>query len=140
MARVMGAQRHSARLRHMAGVVTPVTRALFVAGNEIEVEAERSITAGSASGKGHVASAPGSPPNADSRNLDLNIDTTIVRLGKVEVASSAKSESGYAYSVGLEFGNSRVEERSYMRPAAAKKRHRVAILLATAVSAHNQRG
>jgi HK97 gp10 family phage protein len=59
--------------------------------------------------------------------LDSNIDTTVVGQGVVEVTSNAP------YSAALEFGTSRMAERPFMRPAAAKKRGRVVQLVGQAV-------
>lgn len=94
------------------------TAALYAAGQEIEIAAEISITDGSVSGKGHVPSLLGEPPNADTRLLDTSIDTTIEAPGRVNVTSNAP------YSAHLEFGTSRMAERPFMRPALEKKRER----------------
>lgn len=104
-----------------------VDRALYAAGQAIEIEAEISITAGSVSGKGHVPSAPGQPPNADTRLLDTNINTVVVGPGRVNVESTAP------YSAFLEFGTSRMEARPFMRPAAEKKRPEAVDLIRRAV-------
>lgn len=129
MASVSGDKNHQRRLDAMRSPRGQqlITQALYVAGQEIELEAERSITAGSISGKGHVPSAPGQPPNADTRRLDSNIVTTVTGQGSVEVSSNAP------YSAALEFGTSRMAERPFMRPAVAKKRGRVAQLVEAAV-------
>lgn len=99
-----------------------VLQALYVTGQEIEIEAERSITSGSISGAGHIPSLPGQPPNADTRLLDGSIETTIVDAGSspvVHVTSNAP------YSAFLEFGTSRMAERPFMRPAAEKFRSKL---------------
>lgn len=115
----MTAASHKSRLDRMArNAAREVTQALYLAGQEIELEAEHSITAGSISGKGHVASRPGEPPNRDTGTLDRNIETTIVAAAvpTVHVTSEAP------YAAPLEFGTSRMEARPYMRPATAKKK------------------
>lgn len=129
-----GGERHIDRLKNMSGPagILEVTRALFVAGNEIEVEAEISITAGAISGAGHVVSRPGDPPNADTHDLDRQIETLVIFPGRVEVQSS----SGHA--VPLEVGTSKMEERPYMGPAARRKRRRVAELVAAAINRVNR--
>lgn len=118
MARITGAVQHIRRLQRMRGAERSpqVTQALFAAGNLIQTEAQRSITTGAVSGAGHVPSAPGEPPNADTHYLDSNIETQIVAPGKVEVASNADTSSH------LEFGTSRMAARPFMRPAVAKTR------------------
>lgn len=115
-----GAKKHSDRLNRMAKqTAQKVLQALYVSGQQIEITAERSITEGSVSGAGHVPSAPGQPPNANTRLLDTSIETTIEARGNnpvVHVTSNAP------YSSPLEFGTSKMAERPFMRPAAEKHR------------------
>lgn len=129
MARIIGDRVHSARLRRIRSpeMVRQVGAALFAGGNAIEVEAELSITRGSISGKGHVASAPGEPPNRDTGVLDGNIETTRTGPLTVEVSSNAP------HAAALELGTSKMAERPYMRPAAQKKRKEVERLVGRAV-------
>jgi HK97 gp10 family phage protein len=129
MASVTGDKNHAKRLAALSSPQAQqlITQALYVGGQLLELDAERSITAGSISGKGHVPSAPGSPPNADTRRLDSNIDTTVVGQGVVEVTSRAP------YSAALEYGTSRMAERPFMRPAAARNRGKVTQLVRQAV-------
>lgn len=132
MAKITGDRKHEARLRRLAGAEAnaAIVQGLFVAGKEIEIEAEISITSGSITGAGHVASLPGQPPNADTRLLDTSIDTTIIGQSPptVHVTSNAP------YSAALEFGTSRMEERPFMRPATAKKRGAAAKIIAKVIS------
>ena len=132
MAKVIGDRKHEARLRRLASAEAnaAIVQGLLVAGKEIEIEAEISITNGSISGAGHVASLPGQPPNADTRLLDTSIDTTIIGSSppKVHVTSNAP------YSSDLEFGTSKMEERPFMRPATAKKRGSAAKIIARVMS------
>lgn len=126
----MTAKKHSDRLKRMAQR-TPqqVTRALYAAGQLIESDAERSITAGSISGAGHIPSLPGQPPNADTRFLDTNIETEIGGPGVVTVTSKAP------YSAALEYGNSRgLAPRPFMRPAAERNRKKVAQMVGDALN------
>lgn len=129
MARVIGAKRHTDRLRRMRSpaAIRKVGSALFAGGQMIQVEAQISITAGAVSGKNHVPSAPGQPPNQDTGVLANNIETVQVGPLKVEVSSNAP------YAVALEFGTSKMAERPYMRPATAKKRAEVTRLIRRAV-------
>lgn len=119
MARVRGAEVFRRRLQNIR-TSTPnlVLRALYAAGQLIELHAERSITEGSISGKGHIPSSPGEPPNADTRLLDTSIETTIASTNppRVEVTSNAP------YSAALEYGTSKMAERPFMRPASAAQR------------------
>lgn len=131
MAKITGRKQHEDHLRRLTSARSSaaLTRGLYVAGQEIEIEAEHSITEGSISGKGHVPSRPGEPPNADTRLLDTSIHTTIVSQSppKVHVTSNAP------YSAALEFGTSKMEERPFMRPAVAAKRKRAAEIIASVI-------
>jgi len=137
MAKFIGAKAHSARLARMAGseMNDAVFQALFAAGNRIETTAERSITAGSVSGAGHVASQPGEAPNADTRLLDTSIETTGDRaVMKVRVTSNAP------YSADLELGTSKMAARPFMGPAARKERSAATELVRKAVSRVSRKG
>ncbi len=130
MPRIRGTKENTRRLARMtgAGAERFIGQALFVGGETIQVEAQVSITQGAVSGKGHVPSAPGSPPNADTHRLADNIETVQPAPLRVEVSSNAP------YSAALEFGTSKVGERPFMRPAVAKKRKEVTELIAKAIN------
>lgn len=102
-------------------------KALYAAGQLIEVEAENSITEGSISGPGHIPSLPGESPNADTRQLDGDIHTVVVGRGRVNVESIAP------YSAALEFGTSKMAARPYMNPASQKKSPEAKKLIAEAI-------
>jgi len=123
------AKRHSDRLKRMAQR-TPqqVARALYAAGQLIENDWERSITAGSISGKGHIPSLPGQPSNADTHHLDSNIQTRIGGPGLVLVESLAE------YAAAQEFGTSRMAARPAGRPAVERNRKKVVELVGDAVN------
>lgn len=127
--KISGAKRFTDRLNRMASsrTTTLAERALFVAGQMIEIEAENSITAGSISGAGHVPSLPGQPPNADTRQLDGSIHTVVVGRGRVNVESTAP------YSAALEWGTSKMAARPFMSPAAKKKSPEAKKLIAEAI-------
>lgn len=129
MVKISGSKRFTDRLARMASsrTTTLAERALFVAGQMIEVEAENSITAGSISGAGHVPSLPGQPPNADTRQLDGSIHTVVVGRGRVNVESTAP------YSSALEWGTSKMAARPFMAPAAKKKSPEAKKLVAEAI-------
>lgn len=135
MAKIKGANRFQKRLRGMRDM-KQVVAALYAAGQDIEIEAERSITQGSVSGKGHVPSRPGQPPNADTRYLDTNIETTIEAQNPptVHVTSHAP------YSAALEYGTSKMAERPFMRPAVEKNRKNIAEKVKEAVNITIRRG
>lgn len=129
MARVTGAKAHIARVRRMTSPATieEVGRALYVGAQAIQVEAQLSITAGAVSGKNHVPSRPGEPPNADTHFLANNIEAA--RTGPL----SAETSSNAPYSAPLEFGTSKMEARPFMRPAARKLRRQVVEFVRLAV-------
>lgn len=129
MVKITGRKSVSDRLRRMSGpdLAQHVGQALFVAGQEIEIEAELSITRGSVSGKHHVQSRPGEPPNNDTGILAGNIETTEISPLRVEVSSNAP------YAAALEFGTSKMAARPYMRPATQVKRERVLELVKLAI-------
>lgn len=127
--RLIGARAHTNRLKKLTGetMVREVGKALFAAGEMIQVEAQISITAGAVSGKNHKPSAPGQPPNNDSGVLAGNIETKQVAPLVVEVSSNAP------YAAAQEFGNSRLPARPYMAPARDAKKKEVTQLVRKAV-------
>lgn len=118
------------RLNGMIGekTVRRVGAALFAGGEEIRAEASHMITEGAVSGKNHVPSLPGEPPNEDTGTLRTNIETTQTGPLQVEVSSNAP------YAAVLEFGGSKIAERPYMRPATNRKRQDVVRLVRAAVN------
>jgi HK97 gp10 family phage protein len=128
--KITGAKAFSAKLKALSGpeMTREVGKALFVAGNTIQVEAQLSITNGAVSGKNHVPSKPGQPPNQDTGVLADNIETVLVEPLKVEVSSNAP------YAAALEYGTARMAPRPYMAPAVEKSRKEVTELVRGAVS------
>lgn len=124
-----GARAHIRRLHALASpaMTDAVERALFHAGELVQTEAQLSITRGSVSGRNHVPSSPGEPPNQDSGVLAGNIETT--RAGKLRVRVTSKA----GYSSALEFGTSKMAARPFMRPARDKMRPQVEKLIADVV-------
>lgn len=135
MVKVTGRQQVRARMRRMYSreAIDEIGKALFVAGNAIQVDAQRSITEGSVSGKGHVPSAPGEPPNADTHALDRQIETLRVGPLKVVVASNDPK------SKHLEWGTSKMAARPFMLPAARRGEPNTARLVRAAVNRVNKR-
>lgn len=130
MPRIKGAKEHSRKLERITGEGPErfIGQALFVAGETIQTTAQISITNGAQSGKGHVASLPGQPPNADTHRLADNIETVQPSPLRVEVSSNAP------YAAALEFGTSKMAERPYMRPAVAAERQKVTDLVRRAIN------
>jgi HK97 gp10 family phage protein len=131
MPRIVGAGKVTARLKGLAGekMVRNVGAALFAAGEEVRAEAAHLITEGAVSGKNHVPSLPGQPPNEDTGVLRTHIETTQVAPLRVEVSSNAP------YAVALEVGTSKMAARPYMAPALRNKKKAVSALIQRAVNA-----
>jgi HK97 gp10 family phage protein len=112
-----GAAQHKRRLKNLSGAaVLRVAGAIVYEGADtIKAEAQRLISAGSVSGKGHVPSRPGEPPNFDTGVLSAHIEARQTGPASAEVASRAP------YAAALEFGTSKMAARPYMRPARDKK-------------------
>ena len=132
MARVIvkGADVHRNRLRRLRSkyLQDPINRALYDQGEAIRADAQASIRAGAVSGPGHVPSAPGTPPNADTHNLDLSIDVRLTPdRKKVVVAARAH------YAAAQEFGTSKLPARPYMRPALRRSKRKVVQAVANTV-------
>lgn len=133
---VKGLDKHVKRLQNMRKAARQVTGALYTAGQDIELDAERSITEGSVSGAGHVPSLPGQPPNRDTGHLDTNIETTVEAQNPPTVHVTSHAE----YSAALEYGTSKMAERPFMRPATEKNRKNVSSKVAEAVRVTIRRG
>lgn len=114
MTKITGGGSHRNRLASLKSQGMNNSAALFAAADMIRTEAVLSITAGSISGKNHVPSAPGEPPNADTNTLDNSIHVRKVDNNHYEVVADAP------YAVAQEYGTAdgRLAERPYMRPAA----------------------
>lgn len=128
---MIGAKAHIARLKRLAGpeMERAVGKALFAAGELVQTEAQISLTRGAVSGKNHVPSAAGDPPNQDTGTLGNNIETRQINPLLVEVSSNAP------YSAALEFGTSKMSARPFMRPARDKTRREAEQLVKKAVAA-----
>ena len=113
-----------------------VVQKLYLAGQMIELDARRSIVAGSVSGAGHVPSRPNEPPNNDTGLLQNNISTEI-RSSAIPVVAVV---SRAPYAAVQEYGSSRQAPRPYLRPATERNRDEVTRLVGEAVSIVVKRG
>lgn len=112
---------HRNRLARMRrGIKNAALRHLWEAGELVRQEAQESIQLGAISGPGHIPSAPGNPPNADTGRLDKSIDV-VVRQSQLTVDVVSKAP----YSAAQEFGTSRIAPRPFMRPALQNNRDRL---------------
>lgn len=129
MVKMTGQKAHKARLGRIRGpgMVREVGKAIYVAADLLSVDAAISITTGAVSGKNHVASSPGEPPNADTHVLDRSVH--IEREGPLKALSVADAQ----YAADLENGTSKMEARPFMSPAAERTRPKAQRLVAAAV-------
>ena len=124
-----GARIHRNRLARIRNVKSELLKELYASGEVIREDAKASIRSGAVSGPSHVPSAPGEPPNADTHQLDMSLDTIINQSGvSVSVVSRAP------YSAFLEYGTSRIEARPFLRPALLRNRNRVVLGQTVAVN------
>lgn len=121
MPKITGREQVSRRLRGATGekLIREVGQALFEGGEIIRAEAAHLITEGAISGKNHVPSLPGEPPNEDTGTLRTHIETTQPAPLRVEVSSNAP------HAVPLEAGTSKMAACPYMGPATRRKRKEV---------------
>lgn len=110
-------------------MIRGVTAAVYGGAQDIQVDAQTSISTGAVSGKNHVPSTPGTPPNNDSGVLAGNIEAASTGPLKAETSSNAP------YALPQEMGSAKLNlpERPYMRPAAAKGRPKTQRRVAEAV-------
>ena len=138
MGKITGADKHSKRLQAMrgAGMARAITQAVFVEAQALQVDAQLSISRGATSGKNHVPSSPGEPPNNDTGVLAGNIEAVSTGVGKAETSSNAP------YAAAQEFGSESqgLPERPYMRPAAKRSRERAPRNIGAAVNRQIRRG
>lgn len=141
MTKITGRDKFKRRLRKLRGpaMIRPVTQAVFASAQDLAVDASLSITKGAVSGKGHVASAPGEPPNADTHVLARNIEATSTGPLKAEASSNAPYAA--AQEFGMETSNGfgkglhiTLPERPYMRPAAKRERPKAVKRIVDAVN------
>lgn len=118
MVKIIGSKAHSARLKRIRGpeMVRQLGKAIYAAADFLRAEAQISISEGAVSGKNHVPSLPGQPPNYDTGHLADNIKN--IKTGPLSAEVSSNAE----YAADLEFGTSKMAARPYMAPAAAKVR------------------
>ena len=125
-----GRQKHADRLKILSGqgrLIKAAGRVLYVGADMIRAEAHRSISAGSVSGKGHVPSQPGEPPNREFGGLQAHLRAELVAPLEAQVSSEAP------YASALEFGTSRMEARPFLRPSRDAKAPEIQRLFETEI-------
>lgn len=130
MPKMTGVEKAKRRIEALASpaAIEGVGKALFAGGEIIKGAAARSITEGAISGKHHVPSKPGEPPNENTGTLRRNI--TVTQIGPLHVRISSNAP----YSHFLEFGTSKMAARPFMGPAARASRKAVVGLVSAAVN------
>ncbi|BAR47095.1 HK97 gp10 family phage protein [Methylobacterium aquaticum] len=98
-----------------------VSQSVFKGAQRIANRAAHLIKDGAVSGAGHVPSAPGQPPNADTHYLDRSIHVVKVE----ELAAEVRVTAGYAAD--LERGNSKMAARPFMAPAVRQEQDAAAV-------------
>jgi HK97 gp10 family phage protein len=132
--KVTGSHRVQAKLDGLAGkkALEGVGQALYWGAQQIQAEAQHLITEGSVSGKNHVPSLPGEPPNNDTGVLKSGIEAVQTAPLRAEASSNAK------YAVPLEAGTSKMAARPYMGPATRNKRKAIVEKVVEAVNRATQ--
>lgn len=116
-----GRDKHLARLRKLAGpdVIRVAGAVVFEGADTIRAEAFRLVSAGSVSGKNHVPSKPGEPPNRDTGTLQAGFET------RQTGPTSAEFSSNAPYARALEFGTSKMAARPHIRTARDSKEKQI---------------
>lgn len=127
--RMIGAKAHAARLRKLSGeaMVRSVGKALFAAGEMIQVESQIGITTGAVSGKNHKPGTPGGYPNNDTGGLAGSHETNQKAPLVVEVSVNAP------YAAAVHDGHSGRQGYPYLQLARDAKRAEVTQLVRQAV-------
>lgn len=131
MPRISGDKAVARRLKGLTGpeMVEVVGQALHAGADLIRAEASHLVTLHSVSGKGHVVSLPGQPPNEDTGALRSGFKA----YRTAPLRAEATSESPHA--VPLEAGTSKMAARPHMGPAARNKKKEIVALVERAVAA-----
>ena len=108
-----GKDGHIRRLRRLSGpeAVRLAGAIVFEGADMIRAKAHLLVSAGSVSGRSHVASSPGEAPNRDTGTLQAHFET--VQTGPL----TAEFRSKASYAGALEFGTSKMAARPHIRPA-----------------------
>lgn len=130
MARITGRERVVARLEGAAGekAIREVGQALFAGAEMIRAEAHTLISEGAISGKGHIPSKPGEPPNRDEGILQAHLEATQPAPLRAEASSNA------GHAMPLEAGTSKMLPRPYMAPATRRRRKEIVAGVVAAVN------
>lgn len=124
---------HIRRLKRLQKVAEHAAKVVYVGADMIRSTAFQSISRGSVSGKNHVPSKPGEPPNRDTGTLQNHLILTQKSPLEAEVRSFIE------YASDLEYGTSKMAARPYMRPARASEEPKIQRLFAQEINKLNKR-
>lgn len=121
---VTGGDAVKKRLQGMSrGITKASVKRLIQSGEIVRKDVVASLREGAISGPGHVPSAPGTPPNSDTRALEKSVHVEVNESGlTVTVVAGGP---GVPYAAAQEFGDSKLPERPYMRPALLRNKSRI---------------
>ena len=111
MAKIIGGKKLNNHLRSRSKRMD-VTDILLRGAERIRTEYIDMVNEGGGSGKDHVPSRPGEPPNTDTGRLVGSVTTRVVRTNQVELSVEA------AYAGWLEFGTDKMAPRPALVPAS----------------------
>jgi hypothetical protein len=111
-----------ARLRKASRIGAEMDRWANDSAEVIAQEARDLVNEGGIPSPNHVVSAPGNPPNSNTRNLVSHINAeSLAEIGHAAAISDAK----YARALEYGYAPNNLIERPYMRVAASNKRKAV---------------
>jgi hypothetical protein len=115
--RVTGVAAHLRTIRRITSrPPAEADKALQAGATRLGKTVKQSIIQGAVSGRRHVPSKPGEPPNADTHVLDRSIHTVRRAPYKVDMIEDAP------YSVHQEYGTLKMAARPHVRPAVQRER------------------
>lgn len=133
-----GADKHIARLRALGNrnaIVKIAGATVYEGADMVRARAFRLVSQGSISGKGHIASRPGDPPNRNTGELQAGFET--VQTGPLSAEFSSNSKHAMPMEFGAHIRNGfgrgisfEVEERPHVRPARNIEEPRIQKLFA----------
>lgn len=117
--------KHDARLQRLSRlrVLPALAQELVDNAGVIAADASFSIIDGATSGSGHVPSAPGQPPNADTHDLDQSIHVAELVETPDGIKTGVIADSDHALY--MEKGTVNVTERPFLTPAMERQRNAV---------------
>lgn len=128
-----GADKHLDRLKKIANradVIRIAGATVYEGADMVRARAFRLVSEGSISGKGHVASSPGDPPNRNTGELQAGFETAQTGPLRAEFTSSSKHAMPMEFGASIRNGFGKgiafeVDERPHVRPARDIERPKI---------------